>query len=162
MTTPASSSPSGILVVATHRKARRDYHVLDTIEAGISLVGTEVKSVRQGHINLAEGYAIPDKKGSIFLHGVHINPYDHGNVHNHEPDRERRLLLHRREVDRLYAQTAVKGHSLIPLKAYFKRGRLKIELGICKGKQTIDKREDLKQRTAHREMERAISARNRR
>ncbi len=159
MTSSASSSDSGILVVATHRKARRDYHVLETIEAGISLMGTEVKSVRQGHMNLTEGYAIADKKGAIFLHGVHINPYDHGNVHNHDPDRERRLLLHRREIDRLFGQTAIKGHSLIPLRAYFKRGRLKVELGVCKGKQTIDKREDIKLRTANREMERAMSSR---
>jgi SsrA-binding protein len=93
---------------------------------------------------------------------VHINPYDHGNVFNHDPVRPRKLLLHRREIKRLFGQTAIKGHSLIPLRAYFKRGNLKVELGLCKGKQAIDKREDIKRKTADREMERAMRSRTKR
>ncbi len=147
--------------IATNRKVRRDYQVLDKLEAGIELRGTEVKSVRQGNINLAEGYALIEKGGAIVLHGVHVNPYDHGNVHNHDPARPRRLLLHRREIKRLFGQTAIKGHALIPLRAYFKRGKLKIELGLCKGKQTMDKREDIKRKTADLEARRAMSARGR-
>ncbi len=145
--------------IATNRKAHRDYHVLDKLEAGIELRGTEVKSIRQGNLNLAEGYARLEKSGDVVLHGVHINPYDHGNVHNHDPVRPRRLLLHRREIKRLFGQTAIKGHSLVPLRAYFKRGRVKIELGLCKGKHTVDKREDIKRKTADREAQRAMRAR---
>ncbi len=145
--------------IATNRKAHRDYHVLDKLEAGIELRGTEVKSIRQGNMNLAEGYARLEKTGDVVLYGVHINPYDHGNVHNHDPVRPRRLLLHRREIKRLFGQTAIKGHALVPLRAYFKRGRVKVELGLCKGKQTIDKREDIKRKTADREAQRAMRAR---
>ncbi len=145
--------------IATNRKAHRDYHVLDKLEAGIELRGTEVKSIRQGNMNLAEGYARLEKSGDVVLYGVHINPYDHGNVHNHDPVRPRRLLLHRREIKRLFGQTAIKGHALVPLRAYFKRGRVKVELGLCKGKQTIDKREDIKRKTADREAQRAMRAR---
>ncbi len=145
--------------IATNRKAHRDYHVLDKLEAGIELRGTEVKSIRQGNMNLAEGYARLEKSGDVVLYGVHINPYDHGNVHNHDPVRPRRLLLHRREIKRLFGQTAIKGNALVPLRAYFKRGRVKVELGLCKGKQTIDKREDIKRKTADREAQRAMRAR---
>jgi SsrA-binding protein len=148
--------------VATNRKAQRDYHVLEKIETGIELRGTEVKSIRAGNLNLTEGYARLEKSGEVFLHGVHINPYDHGNVFNHDPVRPRKLLLHRREIKRLFGQTAIKGHSLIPLRAYFKRGNLKVELGLCKGKQAIDKREDIKRKTADREMERAMRSRTKR
>lgn len=160
----ASEKPSSpkTSAIATNRKAHRDYHVLEKIEVGVELRGTEVKSIRQGNMNLAEGYARLEKSGDVVLYGVHINPYDHGNVHNHDPVRPRRLLLHRREIKRLFGQTAIKGHALVPLRAYFKRGKVKVELGLCKGKQTIDKREDLKRKTADREAERAMSARNRR
>ncbi len=162
MSASQSSAPTGIKPVTTNRKALRDYHVIDRLEAGVALCGTEVKSIRQGHLTLNEGYARLEKNGEVFLYGVHINPYDHGNVHNHDPVRPRKLLLHRREIKRLFGQTAVKGHALVPLKAYFKRGRLKIELGLCKGKQTVDKREDIKRKTADREAERAMAHRNRR
>lgn len=145
--------------IATNRRAHRDYHILDKLEAGVELRGTEVKSIRQGNMNLAEGHARLEKTGEVILYGVHINPYDHGNVHNHDPVRPRKLLLHRREIKRLFGQTAIKGHALVPLRAYFKRGRVKIELGLCKGKQTIDKREDIKRKTADREAERAMRTR---
>ncbi len=159
---PAKSAPGGIKVITTNRKAQRDFHVLEKLEAGVELRGTEVKSIRQGNLTLNDGFARLEKNGEVLLYGIHINPYDHGNVHNHDPDRPRKLLLHRREIKRLFGQTAVKGHSLVPLRAYFRRGNVKIELGLCKGKQTIDKREDLKRKTADREAERAMSARNRR
>lgn len=153
---------SGVKTITTNRKAHRDFHVLEKVETGIELRGTEVKSIRQGNLTLNEGFARLEKSGEVFLYGVHINPYDHGNVHNHDPARPRKLLLHRREINRLFGQTAVKGHALVPLRAYFKRGKVKIELGLCKGKQTIDKREDMKRKTADREAQRAMSARNRR
>ena len=162
MNAAAKSSTSASGAVASNRKARRDFHVLDTLEAGIELRGTEVKSVRQGNLNLTEGYARLEKGGDVVLYGVHINPYDHGNVHNHDPVRPRRLLLHRREIKRLFGQMALKGYTLVPLRAYFTRGRLKIELGLCKGKQALDKREDIKRKTADRDTARAIAARNRR
>ncbi len=158
MNAAAKSSTSASGAAATNRKARRDFHVLDTFEAGIELRGTEVKSVRQGNLNLTEGYARLEKGGDVVLYGVHINPYDHGNVHNHDPVRPRRLLLHRREIKRLFGQMTLKGYTLVPLRAYFTRGRLKVELGLCKGKQTVDKREDIKRKTADREAARALSS----
>ncbi len=146
---------------ATNRKARRRYHVIETLEAGIELRGTEVKSIRQGRISLDEGYARIDD-GEVVLEGVNIMPYEHGNVHNHEPTRTRRLLLHRHEIKRLIGQTAEKGQTLVPLRVYFKRGRAKIELGVCKGKDVADRREDIKRRTADREAARAIAEQARR
>lgn len=157
-----SSTGTGMKVITTNRKALRDYHVIERIEAGIELRGTEVKSIRQGSLTLNEGYARLEKNGNVVLHGVHINPYDHGNIHNHDPVRPRRLLLHRQEIKKLFGLTTIKGHALVPLKAYFKRGHVKIELGLCKGKQTADKREDLKRKTADREARRAMAHHNRR
>jgi SsrA-binding protein len=145
--------------VATNRKALRDFHVLDRFEVGVVLRGTAITSIRAGNLNLAEGYAQLSRSGEVWLHGVHINPYDHGNVHNHDPVRPRKLLLHRREIKRLYGAIAEKGQSLVPLSGYFKHGRFKIELGLCKGKQQLDKRDDIKRKTADREMERAMRRR---
>lgn len=159
MSAAHTSTDNASKPIATNRKAQRDYHVLDSLEAGIELRGTEVKSIRQGNLNLADGYARLEKSGEVFLYGVHINPYDHGNVHNHDPVRPRKLLLHKREIKRLIGQATVKGHAIVPLRAYFKRGRLKIEIGLCKGKQTIDKREDIKRKTADREAQRAMRQR---
>lgn len=160
----AAKQPSGagIKVITSNRKAQRDYHVIEKFEVGIELCGTEVKSIRQGSLTLNEGYARLEKSGNVVLYGVHINPYDHGNIHNHDPVRPRRLLLHRSEIKKLFGLTAIQGHALVPLRAYFKRGRVKIELGLCKGKQTADKREDLKRKTADREARRAIAHHNRR
>jgi SsrA-binding protein len=159
MSAAPQNAPAGIKPITTNRKALRDYLVMERVETGIELRGTEVKSIRQGNLTLNEGYARLEKSGEVYLYGVHINPYDHGNVHNHDPVRPRRLLLHRSEIKKLFGQTAIKGHALIPLRAYFKRGRVKIEVGLCKGKQTIDKREDLKRKTADREAERAMARR---
>lgn len=146
----------GIKQVAGNRKAFRDYSVLDRIEAGIQLHGTEVKSVRAGNVNLTGAYATIEG-GQVFLRDVHITPYEHGNRFNHDAVRPRRLLLHKKEILRLHQQTAEKGHTLVPLKIYFKGGLIKIELGICKGKATHDKREDIKRKTSDREAERAVS-----
>ena len=143
---------------AVNRKARRDYHVLDRIEAGVELFGTEVKSIRGGHASLVGGFArIED--GQVWLHSLNIPPYEHGNRFNHEADRPRRLLLHRREINRLQAHTDRQGQALVPLRLYLKRGRVKVEIGICQGKRHEDKRETLKQRTADREAARAMRQR---
>ncbi|MEM7396255.1 MAG: SsrA-binding protein SmpB [Verrucomicrobiota bacterium] len=156
MAAKKSKTPSD--VAATNRKVRRDYQVLDEIEAGIELLGTEVKSIRQGHISIEEGFARIENE-EAFLLGVHIKPYDHGNVHNHEAVRPRRLLLHKREIRKLIGQVAEKGYTLIPIKVLFKRGFIKVIIGLCKGKHAEDRREDLKRRTADREAQREIANR---
>jgi len=157
---PSPARPA-VKTVATHRKAFRDYHVLERFEAGIELRGAEVKSIREGRFSLTESHAMVDG-GQVMLLGLHVQPYGCSRVEEHDPLRPKRLLLHRREIDRLAGQIAVKGHALIPLRVYFKQGRVKIELALGKGKQSEDKRETLKRRTAEREAERAIAARTRR
>ncbi len=145
-------------VLATNRKALRDYHVLESFEAGIVLVGTEVKSMRNRQISMEESYARIDR-GEAVLINMHILAYDHGNQFNHDPVRKKKLLLHKREIERLTSQMQLKGLALIPLKIYVKKGLIKLQLGLCKGKQMQDKREDMKRKTADREAERAIHAR---
>ncbi|HIJ73520.1 MAG TPA: SsrA-binding protein SmpB [Candidatus Hydrogenedentes bacterium] len=141
--------------VAQNRRARRDYHVLERFEAGIELRGTEVKSLRAGNITLKDSYAdIED--GEVYLIGTHINPYEQGNIYNHDPERKRRLLMHKRETLRLGAQIAEKGFTLIPLRVYFKRGRAKVELGLCRGKHAVDKRVAIRERDIQRDTERAL------
>jgi len=144
---------SGILVA--NRRARRDYEVLETFEVGIALLGTEVKALRLGHASIQEAFADLEGRG-IVLRDMTIQPYTHGNVHNHDPVRPRALLLHRYEINRLTGQIKEKGLTLIPIKVYLKNGRIKLELALCRGKNTIDKRETLKRRTADREMQRAV------
>ncbi|MFO7536144.1 MAG: SsrA-binding protein SmpB [Kiritimatiellia bacterium] len=151
----ASPQKSGIRRVAENRKAFHDYEVLERLEAGISLVGTEAKAVRSGHMNLAGGFVRFDP-GGAFLCEVRIAPYEFGNQFNHEPDRIRRLLMHRKEIDLLAATVAQKGLTVIPLSAYYKKGMLKIELGVCKGKQSPDKRDALRKKTADREAAREM------
>lgn len=141
---------------AGNRKALRDYVVLDRLESGISLLGTEVKSVRAGNVNLTGGYA-KIENNRVRLFDVHIAPYECGNRFNHDPVRPRELLLHRREVDRLEGLVAQKGCTLIPMKMYFRKRWAKVEIGICKGKQDADKRETLKQKDADRESRRAMA-----
>ncbi|RJQ45086.1 MAG: SsrA-binding protein SmpB [Nitrospiraceae bacterium] len=140
-------------VVATNRKAYHDYHIQETYEAGISLLGTEVKSLREGKANLKDSYAIL-KDNELFLLNCHISPYSHGNILNHDPLRTRKLLLHRKEIDRLLGNITQKGFTLIPLKIYFKGGRAKVELGLARGKRQYEKREAIKEREARREIER--------
>jgi SsrA-binding protein len=145
----------GIKTIVSNRRARHDYHVLEKHEAGIVLRGTEVKSLRAGHMVLKDSYA-DIIGGEMYLVGAHINPYEQGTAWNHEPERQRKLLLHKREIERLGAQVAEKGLTLVPLSVYFKDGKAKVELGLCRGKQTIDKRRTIQEREVKREMDRAV------
>jgi SsrA-binding protein len=146
-------------VVATNRKAFHDYFIEERYEAGILLQGTEVKSLREGRVNLQDSYA--SVRGSeVFLHQCHISPYSHGNIMNHDPTRVRKLLLHKIEIHKLLGKTQQKGLTLIPLRIYFsKRGYAKVELGLAKGKKLYDRRETIKAREAGREVQRAIKER---
>jgi len=146
-------------VLATNRKARRDYHILETFEAGIELQGTEVKSLRQGGASLQEGYARIDNQLQLWLCGCNIPPYDHGNIHNHSPVRDRRLLMHKKEILRLHSKVCEKGLTLVPMRFYLKSGRVKVELALAKGKNVVDKRETLKRKTADLEARRAMRRR---
>ena len=144
--------------MTANKKARADYFIEDTFEAGMSLMGTEVKSLREGRANLKDSYA-REKNGRIVLVGAHISPYPFGNRVNHEPERERQLLLHKQEIRRLVIKTRERGFTLVPLAIYFKNGKAKIEIGLGKGKAQYDKRETIKKREQDREMERAIRGR---
>jgi SsrA-binding protein len=146
-------------VVATNRKAYHDYFIEEKLEAGIMLQGTEVKSLRDGRVNLQDSYASV-KDGEMFLHHCHISPYSHGNIMNHDPIRVRKLLLHKKEINKLMGKTQQKGLTIIPLRIYFsKRGHAKVEIGLAKGKKLYDRRESIKTREAGREVERAIKGR---
>jgi SsrA-binding protein len=142
-------------LICTNRRVRRDYAIDETYEAGMVLVGTEVKALRQGKANLKDSYA-RIQNDEIFLVDTHISPYSHGNQFNHDPDRPRKLLMHKREIRKLYGKTRERGFTLIPLRMYFKDGKVKVEIGLGKGKKLYDKREDLKQRAMEREMERSF------
>ena len=142
-------------IIVKNRRARHDYHILDRFEAGIELRGTEVKSLRAGHMTLKDSYGDVEN-GELFLVGAHISPYEEGNIYNHDPERRRRLLMHKREILKLGAQTAEKGLTVVPLSVYFKHGRVKVELGLCRGKHTVDKRRTLRERDIERETERAL------
>ena len=145
--------------IAVNRKARHEYQVLENFEAGIVLTGTEVKSCREAGVNLTDSYAAI-QGGELFLIGTHIAPYAQGNIFNHEPRRKRKLLMHRREILRLKRNIEAKGLTLIPLAFYFgNRGRIKVELGLCRGKNTVDKREDLKKKMDDIEVRRAMTKR---
>lgn len=142
--------------IVQNRMARRNYQILDTFEAGIALQGTEVKSLREpGSMTLKDSYA-DIRKGELFLVGAHINPYVQGNIHNHEPERPRKLLMHKREIEKLTQRIAEKGLTLIPLSLYFKRGMVKVQLGLGRGKNVHDKRETIKARESKIEMDRAL------
>lgn len=155
--TARKTQQDGVKVLATNRKARHEYHILDTIEAGISLLGTEVKSLRDGKANLKDSYARV-KKGEAFLLNCHISPYSHGNIQNHEPLRQRKLLLHKREIRRLETKLNERGFTLVPLKLYLIDGRIKVELGLAKGKKLYDKRESKKRKDMDREARAALKS----
>ncbi len=142
-------------VILKNSKARRDYEILETMEAGLVLRGTEVKSLRAGKGQLREAYAQVDRDGQAWLHNCHIDEYSHGNVHNHNPLDPRKLLLHRKQIDQLQGIVQQKGHSIIPLKFYWKKGRVKVLLGVGRGKGKFDKREAIRKRDADRELRRA-------
>lgn len=144
---------SGKKILATNKKARHDYFIDEVFECGIELKGTEVKSIRQGRVNLKEGYASVDNN-EVFLKQVHISPYDQGNRFNVDPLRTRKLLLHKSEIRKLIGATTVKGYSLVPMSMYLKNGRVKLELGLGKGKKLYDKRQDLAKKDAMRRIER--------
>jgi len=144
--------------IAVNRKARRDYEIIEFFEAGMVLKGTEVKSLREGRINLKDSYAMV-RQGEMFLLNAHISPYSHGNLQNHDPLRDRKLLLHKSEIKRLTGKTEEKGLTLVPLKVYFSNGRVKVELALAKGKRHHDKRDTIKRRDAEREIERELKHR---
>jgi len=147
-------------VVATNRKAFHNFSILETYEAGLVLKGTEVKSLRESHVNFKDCYASIDN-GEAWLIGCHITPYHHGSDANHDPERRRKLLLHRREINRLVGKVAERGLTLIPLRLYFKDGRAKMELGLARGKKLHDKRESIREREARRELDREARSRQR-
>ena len=144
--------------VAQNRKAFHDYSIEETVEAGIMLTGTEVKSLRDGKANLMDSYVLV-KNSEVFLLNCHISPYSHGNIMNHDPVRTRKLLLHKKEIERLQGKAAQKGFSLIPLKIYFKGSHAKVEIGLARGKKQYEKRDTIKKREADREIERAMKSR---
>jgi SsrA-binding protein len=146
---------TGRKLIASNRKARHDYAVLDTFEAGLVLTGTEVKSLRAGRASLVDGFALIDH-GEVFLHGVHIPEYTQGTWTNHEPRRVRKLLLHKQEIIRLIGKTKEGGHALVPLQLYFSDGKAKVEIALARGKKSYDKRQDLAERDANREITRAM------
>jgi SsrA-binding protein len=146
---------NGRKLIVENRRARHDYNILERIETGIALTGTEVKSLRDGGGNLRESYA-QLRAGEVFLVGANIAPYKQGNIANHEPLRDRKLLLHRREIEKLGSQVAERGMTLVPLSLYFSHGRVKLELGLAKGKERADRRRDLADRDARRQIERAL------
>ena len=146
---------SNVKVVAKNRKARFNYEILETYEAGIELKGTEVKSVRASKVNLTEGFISIDN-GEAFLKQVHISPYEQGNIFNVDPVRVRKLLLHKREIKKLIGETAQKGFTLVPLSMYLKNGKVKLSVGLARGKNTHDKRQDMAKKDAQRSIERAM------
>ena len=150
----------GIKPVAQNRRARHDFFVEESVECGIALHGTEVKSMRQGKVNLKESYA-QVRDNEVLVQSMHISPYEQGSIYNTDPMRPKKLLLHKSEIRKLKAQVQQKGYTLIPLQVYLKDGRMKLELGICRGKQLHDKRDDVAARDAKRDMERALRSNTR-
>ena len=144
-----------IKVVARNRKAFHDFHIEETFEAGIVLKGTEIKSIRNSRVNLKDSFARVENN-EIVLYNMHVSTYEQGNRFNHEPERPRKLLMHRREIDRLRGKTQEKGYTLVPTRVYLSRGKAKVEIGLARGKRKYDKRKDIAEKTAQREMEREI------
>jgi SsrA-binding protein len=150
--------PLGEKLIADNRRARHDYHLLDRLEAGIALTGTEVKALREGRVQLGQAYA-DVRDGEVWLVGAHISEYVQGNIANHDPDRDRKLLLHRREIASLIGKVQERGLTLVPTRLYFKDGRVKVELALARGKEQRDKRRDIAKREAQRDVERALKSR---
>ena len=149
----------GIKIAAQNRKAFHDYFVEDRYEAGIELAGTEVKSIRAGTLNLKDAYCTV-KDGELFVHGMHISPYEKGNIFNRDPVRSRRLLMHKREIRKLHALVKQDGYALVPLSVYFKDSRVKLEIGLCRGKKNYDKRADIAKKDQRRELEKDFKVKN--
>jgi SsrA-binding protein len=160
MATERTAREEARRIIAENRKARHDYHVLETWEAGVALLGTEVKAIREGRVNLRDSFARVDR-GEVWLENVHISPYSHTGYAHHDERRRRKLLLHAHEIRKLTGRVAEKGLTLVPLDMYFKRGRVKVTLALAKGKQMHDKRETIRRREAERETRAAVKARSR-
>jgi len=150
--------PEKFKTIANNKKAFHEYFVIESFEAGIELFGTEVKSIRQGRINLKDAWCSVENS-ELFVNGMHISPYEHGNIFNREPLRKRRLLMHKKEITRLYGLTKQQGYAIIPLSVYFKNGRAKVQIGLCKGKKLYDKREVAAKKSAERDIERGVKER---
>lgn len=148
----------GLKIAAENRKARHDYHIHEVFETGLVLQGTEVKSLRAGKANLKDSYA-QIKDGEIYLYNMHVSPYEQGNIFNHDPLRPRKLLMHKAEIIKLFSKTREKGFALVPLKIYFSHGRAKLEIALASGKKNYDKRQDLAERAAKRDVDRAMKER---
>lgn len=151
-----------VKVIAENRKARHDYNIHETYETGIVLFGTEVKSLRQGKANLKDSYAAVTKTGELYLYNLHISPYEHGNIFNKDPLRDRKLLMHKKEIQKLIGKTREKGFTLVPLSLYFSHGLVKCKLALATGKKLYDKRRDMAERSAKRDIDRAMKSRNHR
>jgi SsrA-binding protein len=160
-TEPREAKSDETQLIADNRKAFHDYHILESFEAGIALLGTEVKGIREGQANLRDAFARVDK-GEVWLHNVHINPYSHRGYVDHDPRRKRRLLLHRYEIRKLIGKTVEKGLTLVPTRMYFKNGKIKVAIALARGKDVRDKRETLRRREADRETRAAVKERVRR
>ena len=160
MAKPGNLPPDVESIIATNRKARHMYFIVNTMEAGIVLQGTEVKSAREGRVNLADSYAAI-KDGEIYLHNAHISPYEKGTTSPHHPTRIRKLLLHKKEIRKLIGKLVEKGYTMVALQMYFRKGKVKVELGLAKGKRQFDQREAIAKRDADRDMEREAKGRNR-
>ena len=156
----AEKKPDGKKIIANNKKAYHDYFVDETMEAGIQLFGTEVKSLRAGGVNLKDSYCTIED-GELFATGMHISPYEKGNIYNRDPLRDKKLLMHKREILRLLGKVGQEGVTLVPLSLYFKGSRVKVELGICRGKKLYDKRDDLAKKQANRDIERYTKSKNR-
>jgi SsrA-binding protein len=154
-----ASKEENIKIAAQNKKAYHDYFVEDTYEAGIELFGTEVKSIRAGTVNMKDSYCNIEK-GEMYMTGVHISPYEKGNVFNKNPLRERRLLLHKKEIMKLFGLVGKEGYTLVPLKMYFKGSKVKVEVGLCKGKKLYDKRDSIAKKEANRDIDRAMKLKN--
>ena len=150
---------NGTKLIAPNKKARHDYFVMETYEAGIELFGTEVKSIRKGQVNLKDSYCYVDK-GELFVSGMHISPYEQGNIFNKDPMRIRKLLMHKKEINKLLGLVTQQGLTLVPLSMYFRGSRVKIEVGLCKGKKLYDKRDSEEQRQSGRDIERAMKSKS--
>jgi SsrA-binding protein len=160
MSKDKASTPEAFRLVCQNKKAYYDYEIMETFEAGMVLLGTEVKSLREGRANLKDSYARV-QRGEVFLYGLHISPYTHASYDNHEPERVRKLLLHNFEIKRLLGKTQEKSFALVPLKIYFKGSRVKVEIALARGKKLYDKRESIKNKEERREIDRMRKERNR-
>jgi SsrA-binding protein len=157
---PGADPQNGDRLIADNRKARHDYTLFDTFEAGIALLGTEVKAIREGRVNLRDSYGRLEQ-GEVFLHNVHISPYSHRGYAEHEPMRRRKLLLHKREIRKLIGKMVERGFTLVPVRMYFRKGLVKVTVGVAKGKRTYDKRETIKRRQVDRETRALVKERSR-